>query len=88
MQLRKRHSIWTHLFFLISFILVCLTPPAQALELPVGEEPESVAINSTTNQAVVTHEGSKDLRIIDLSSNTVINTISFTSRPVDGAVNL
>ena len=59
-------------FLIIGLITLLVFSAAQALELPVGEEPESVAINPITNQAVVTHEGSNDLRIIDLSSNTVL----------------
>ena len=76
-------------FFSSAFLLLFVsslwaTPP---ISLSVGNEPESLTINPTSNQAIVAHKGSQNLQVIDLSTKTVVSTIALGSRPSGVAVN-
>src|SRR5262249_20836282 len=50
-------------------------------QVPVGTLPASVAINSVTNEAVVTNRGGNTVSIIDLKTNTVVSTVKVGQAP-------
>jgi len=66
--------------FFIS-VLYSGSPLWGATIVPVGDKPESVAIDSILNQAVVAHEGSQDLWVIDLVNQSVLFTITLNTNP-------
>ena len=79
---------------LLAFSLVVLNPflasvlwASPPITVPVGDEPEVVAIDPNTNQGIVGHKDSEDLYVIDLSTNLVSSVISLNSRPSGVAIN-
>lgn len=71
---------------LFAILAVSCITSASAVDIPVGRSPIAVAVNPETRQAVVAHEDSRDLRVIDLVARDVAATISLHSRPTDLAV--
>ena len=71
----------------LALVLVFVVPQALAIELPVGDEPVVVAINTVTHQAALVEEDSRDLRIVDLSAPSVLEIIPLNVRPTEIALN-
>ena len=55
--------------------------------VPVGTEPEALAVNTATNHIIVPNGGSDDVSIIDGATNSVIATLPVGGRPTAVAVN-
>lgn len=56
--------------------------------IPVGTTPVAIAMDVFNNRAYVANNGSHNVSVIDLNSNTVVATIDVTNPPTDLAVNL
>ncbi len=60
--------------------------------IPVGNNPQSVAVNALTNRIYVANRDSNDVSVIDGNSNTIVATIPVGSNPagvdVDPSTNL
>jgi DNA-binding beta-propeller fold protein YncE len=69
-----------------------VVPTSPGTTIPVGTNPSAVAIDNALHQAVIANQGSGSVSIIDLGSNTVINTIAIptinkgTSAPTSVAI--
>ncbi len=59
---------------------------AEAVDIPVGFGPNSVAINQYTNKAVVANELSNSVSIVDLSHQQVISTSTVGCIPTAAAI--
>jgi YVTN family beta-propeller protein len=55
--------------------------------VPVGTEPEALAVNTATNHIIVPNGGSDDVSIIDGATNSVIATLPVGVNPTGIAVN-
>src|SRR5438045_6816512 len=55
--------------------------------IPVGNNPEGVAVNPLTNRAYVTNISDNDVSVIDGVGNAVIATVNVGNGPFDVAVN-
>ena len=53
----------------------------------MGKEPQDVAVNPVTNQAIVINQKVDTVSIIDLSTNSVISAIPTGKEPSGVAVN-
>jgi YVTN family beta-propeller protein len=61
-------------------------PTSPSTTLGVGTNPSAVAIDPILNLAVVANKGSKNVSLIDLGSNTVLNTIAVGMQPTSVAI--
>jgi len=57
-----------------------LTSKTVTQEIAVGSTPEGISIDHTTQQALVANWGSNSVSVIDLKSQTVVNTIETGSK--------
>jgi YVTN family beta-propeller protein len=62
-------------------------PENGTTRIPVGDRPQYVAMNSTTNRIYVANWGSSDVSVIDGATNTVVATIPVGSGPLGVDVN-
>jgi YVTN family beta-propeller protein len=68
--------------------------PSVAATVAVGTSPSAVAVNQATGIAVIANRGSDSVSLLDLASNTVVNTVALpagaspTGVTVDHATNL
>jgi YVTN family beta-propeller protein len=62
------------------------TPPSKMAEIPVGLDPESVAINPSAPRAYVANAYSGTVSVIDLNALVVTNTITVGAEPMGVAV--
>jgi YVTN family beta-propeller protein len=61
-------------------------PTGPSTTITVGNNPSAVAIDPILNLAVVANNGSNNISLIDLGSNTVLNTISVGKQPTSVAI--
>jgi YVTN family beta-propeller protein len=52
--------------------------------VPVGTDPNAIAINSVTNRAYVTNTGSNNVTVIDGATRTVLTTVAVSGSPTAG----
>ncbi len=63
------------------------TTQAFGTAVPVGKDPDGIAVDPTTNRALTANEKSNDVSIVDLSSVQVIATIPAGGHPTAVAIN-
>ena len=61
-------------------------PTGPSTTIGVGTNPSAVAIDPILNLAVVANNGSNNVSLIDLGSNTVLNTINVGKQPTSVAI--
>ncbi|MCK7478867.1 MAG: hypothetical protein M0C28_16975 [Candidatus Moduliflexus flocculans] len=70
--------------FLCIVVLWAFRLPVSAADvqmMPVAHHPRHVAVNPQNNHAVITHDGSDSVSIIDLSSRTVMAALPTGKAP-------
>jgi YVTN family beta-propeller protein len=60
------------------------TDPGSVVRIPVGQNPRGIAINANDTRAYVMNEVSRDVSVIDLTSNQVMATVQASDLPAPG----
>lgn len=60
------------------------TDPGSVVRIPVGQNPRGIAINANDTRAYVMNEVSRDVSVIDLTSNRVVATVQASDLPAPG----
>jgi YVTN family beta-propeller protein len=58
--------------------------PGSVVRIPVGQNPRGIAINAGDTRAYVVNEVSRDVSVIDLTSNKVMATVQSSDLPAQG----